>query len=317
VYAKIFTSIFDGSMRGHSDLILVFVNLLCHADQDGMVDRHWRAIADETGLTHDQVRSAVAALEGPDGESRSRNDDGRRIRRIDPERDWGWEIINYQHYRHIRSMEERREYMRNLMRKKRRVLAPVSTPLAMLAKAEAEVEVDIDIETEKKKTQPAPSISTTGKVKSSRKFFIHPTPAEVTAYAQLKHLPVTGEAFCDHYESNGWRVGKNPMKSWQAAVRTWGRNHNQFSATKQTAINTGYAPTTDQTQRANDLARAKEEYAGLETWRSAIETRSVDLPKWANREEVDARQRGILSDIEAKYGADAAAEVRKPKEEQV
>jgi hypothetical protein len=304
VYAKIFTSIFDGSMRGHSDLILVFVNMLCHADQDGMVDRHWRAIADETGLTHDQVRSAVAALEGPDGESRSRNDDGRRIRRIDPERDWGWEIINYQHYRQMRSMEERREYMRNLMRKKRRVLAPVSTPLAMLAKAEAEVEVDIDIETEKKKTPP---ISKIGKVKSSR-FFIHPTPAEVTAYAQLKHLPVTGEAFCDHYEANGWRVGKNPMKSWQAAVRTWGRNHNQFSATKQIAINTGYAPTTDQTQRANDIAQARVEYAAIETWRA-------DPPRWAKPGDADKEQKNILSAIAAKYGADAAAEVRKPKEE--
>jgi len=49
MYARIFSSLFDGSMRGQSDLILVFVNVLCHVDQDGIVDRHWRAIADETG----------------------------------------------------------------------------------------------------------------------------------------------------------------------------------------------------------------------------------------------------------------------------
>jgi hypothetical protein len=304
VYAKIFTSIFDGSMRGHSDLILVFVNMLCHADQDGMVDRHWRAIADETGLTHDQVRSAVAALEGPDGESRSRNDDGRRIRRIDPERDWGWEIINYKHYRQLRSAEERREYLRDYMRKKRRALTPVNICKQCQPIAEAEAEAEV----EKKKTHPAPSISKTGKVKSSRKFFIHPTPAEVTAYAQLKHLPVNGEAFCDHYEANGWMVGKNPMKSWQAAVRTWGRNHNQFSATKQTSLNTGYAPTTDQAQRANDIAQARVEYAAIETWRA-------DTPRWATPGDADKEQKKILSAIAAKYGPDAAAEVRKPKEE--
>jgi dsRNA-specific ribonuclease len=29
------------------------------------------------------------------------------------------------------------------------------------------------------------------------------------------------EAFISHYESNGWKVGKNPMKDWKASVRTW------------------------------------------------------------------------------------------------
>ena len=30
--------------------------------------------------------------------------------------------------------------------------------------------------------------------------------------------------FVDFYESNGWKVGKNPMKDWKAAVRNWERN---------------------------------------------------------------------------------------------
>lgn len=30
--------------------------------------------------------------------------------------------------------------------------------------------------------------------------------------------------FYDYYESNGWRVGKTPMKDWQAAIRNWVRN---------------------------------------------------------------------------------------------
>ena len=28
----------------------------------------------------------------------------------------------------------------------------------------------------------------------------------------------------DHYTANGWRVGKNPMRDWKAAVRTWEKN---------------------------------------------------------------------------------------------
>lgn len=35
--------------------------------------------------------------------------------------------------------------------------------------------------------------------------------------------------FFNHYESNGWKVGKNPMKSWTHAVTNWITNKNQFS----------------------------------------------------------------------------------------
>lgn len=37
------------------------------------------------------------------------------------------------------------------------------------------------------------------------------------------------EACYDHYEGNGWRVGKNPMKDWRAAMRNWKRNSNGFN----------------------------------------------------------------------------------------
>lgn len=163
MYAKLFTSLFDGSMRGHSDLILVFINLLCHADQDGIVDRHWRAISDETGLPLSRVKAAIAELEGPDDQSRSRNDEGRRLKRIDPERDWGWEIVNYKKYEGIRNATERREYMRKLMAEKRKkhqnieensnvstVLAPVSK-VSLLSVSSS---VSVDKEEEEEATPP-------------------------------------------------------------------------------------------------------------------------------------------------------------------
>jgi hypothetical protein len=34
------------------------------------------------------------------------------------------------------------------------------------------------------------------------------------------------QRFVDYYESNGWKVGKNPMKDWKAAVRTWKQQNN-------------------------------------------------------------------------------------------
>lgn len=54
-----------------------------------------------------------------------------------------------------------------------------------------------------------------------RKTFVQPTLAEVTAYCQERRNNVNPRKWLDHYTSNGWRVGRNPMKDWKAAVRTW------------------------------------------------------------------------------------------------
>lgn len=51
--------------------------------------------------------------------------------------------------------------------------------------------------------------------------FSAPTVDEVRAYAQEKGYNIDPEHFVDYYTSNGWRVGRNPMKDWRATVRTW------------------------------------------------------------------------------------------------
>ena len=54
--------------------------------------------------------------------------------------------------------------------------------------------------------------------------FTPPTLEEVTAYCEERKNDIDPEAFIDHYTGNGWKVGKNPMKDWRAAVRQWERN---------------------------------------------------------------------------------------------
>jgi len=88
-------------MRGKSDPLFVFVNLLTHSDQHGIVDRHWRAIADETGLSQERITKAIEFLESPDNESRTPDEEGRRIVRIDTHRAWGWRIVNHTKYRDL------------------------------------------------------------------------------------------------------------------------------------------------------------------------------------------------------------------------
>lgn len=58
----------------------------------------------------------------------------------------------------------------------------------------------------------------------SRKRFTAPTVEEVSAYCRERGNSVDPQHFVAHYEANGWKVGKNPMKDWKAAVRTWERN---------------------------------------------------------------------------------------------
>lgn len=112
MYAKIFTSLYQGTLRGKSHAILVFTNLLAHCDSTGMVDMHPSAIADEVGLPVGDVRTALEYLESPDTESRSPEANGCRIIRLDEHRAWGWQVVNHAKYRAIRSEEDRREQNR-------------------------------------------------------------------------------------------------------------------------------------------------------------------------------------------------------------
>ena len=57
--------------------------------------------------------------------------------------------------------------------------------------------------------------------------FTPPTVDEVKAYCAEKGYAVDPSRFVDYYTSNGWKVGKNPMKDWKAAVRTWNGKEKQ------------------------------------------------------------------------------------------
>jgi DNA-binding transcriptional MerR regulator len=57
--------------------------------------------------------------------------------------------------------------------------------------------------------------------KKERMLFIVPSLQEVSAYCQERNNNVDSQKFFDFYESKGWMVGKNKMKDWKAAVRTW------------------------------------------------------------------------------------------------
>jgi len=153
MYAKVFGSLFDGSMRGRPNLILVFVNMLTRAARDGTDDRTHRVIADETGLELEAVRGAVTELESPDPESRTPDHEGRRIIRLAETRTWGWRIVNFERYHSMRDETERRDYMRRYIaqyretgKDKSRPVNLVNTGKQRLAHVDVDVDVDVDAE---------------------------------------------------------------------------------------------------------------------------------------------------------------------------
>ncbi len=78
--------------------------------------------------------------------------------------------------------------------------------------------------------------------KSKAAAFVPPSPEEVRAYMQEKavQLPAgererLAERFYNYYQANGWKVGKNAMKDWQAAARNWILNQNEHGHYQQPA----------------------------------------------------------------------------------
>ena len=61
--------------------------------------------------------------------------------------------------------------------------------------------------------------------KKQKDVFIKPSIVEIKTYMTEIGMADVSEKWFDYYESNGWLVGKNKMKNWKAAVRTWKNNN--------------------------------------------------------------------------------------------
>jgi hypothetical protein len=127
MYCKLFASLYQGTLRGRSDEILVFTNLLAHTSAAGEVDKHFRAIAEETGLSVDRVKQAIVVLESPDEESRSPDEEGARLVRLDEHRVWGWRVVNHGKYRAYKNEADRAEKNREAQARFRENKRRVST----------------------------------------------------------------------------------------------------------------------------------------------------------------------------------------------
>jgi hypothetical protein len=219
MYCKLFASLYQGTLRGKSHEILVFTNLLAHADAEGYVDKHFRAIADEVGLTVEEVKTAITLLESPDSESRSPENEGRRLLRINDHRAWGWQVVNYAKYRNIKSDEDRRKANREAQQRYRdKHKGKKNTPKV--------IESNDDVI--ERNQESAPSAQGEGEeegkeeVSVRKKSFQKPARNELEAFCRESQLfPRDAEYLWNRWEGNGWVNGGKKIKDWKATIRSW------------------------------------------------------------------------------------------------
>ena len=92
-------------------------------------------------------------------------------------------------------------------------------------KPRADVKKTVEVVEEPKNAEPKQTEQKkeVEEVKKPRKVFKKPTLEEVQAYCNERNNMIDAQRFIDYYESNGWHVGRNPMKDWKASVRNWER----------------------------------------------------------------------------------------------
>lgn len=135
-------------------------------------------------------------------------------------------IPNWGKHQNLDQLEHKAQYMRNYMRdyrEKQKALTCKTNSKTNVSEADKIREEKIRID---KEDIIAPA--------SGAKKFIPPTVEEIRQYCSERNNNVDAQAFIDFYDSKGWFIGKNKMKDWKAAVRTWERTERKGNAGRTT-----------------------------------------------------------------------------------
>jgi len=81
-------------------------------------------------------------------------------------------------------------------------------------------------------TEGKQSLDTNNNINKEKKanIFTPPTVEEVSAYCQERNNSVDPQRWHDFYSAKDWMIGKNKIKDWKAAVRTWEKPRSKESA---------------------------------------------------------------------------------------
>jgi hypothetical protein len=218
-YTPVFGSIYQGTLCGKWPDAAVWASLLPLCDKHGHIDYTPQAIAALTGWPLDLLQQGIAGLCAADPHSRSAAEDGRRLVLIDPNRPWGWKVVNHSKYREKARKSSfdsaRVEDGRNAERMRERRLDPTRPAMT-------------------RDDPPSNSNANTDtNIRGEARSRAHAIPQDFNltpdreAYARAQGVPnprETFDTFRDHFTANG-----KPAKDWDAAWRNWCRREKTFA----------------------------------------------------------------------------------------
>lgn len=222
-YAKVFRTMFTGSMYGAGlHVFATWAWVLTHKDEQGLVEVNTRLVAAELGAEVEQIERAIEYLTSPDPDSRSPEEEGRRMIQVSQ---FGYRVVNHGKYRDRGG--DRTEYWRQ-WRAQRREDATAAQPRTVAQRCAQQKSTHADANADAE----IPSATQ----RSARKPFVPPTVDEVQAYieANPELANVDAGAFVRFFEDGDppWTDSRGkPVKSWKQKLRTWS-NHNEHAAAK-------------------------------------------------------------------------------------
>ena len=226
-FGKVFAGLYEGSMLGAGvHVFALWPYCISRSDAHGRVEVNPRLAAVILGCSIPEVEAALDYLLRPDPESRSKEEDGRRLVRVGQ---FAYRIVNYMKYRDIRDAESRREYQREWVKEKRTGRRPsthVDSRHVSTKSTQAEAEAEAEAEAHGGNGGAPPPVPPPRKTAR----FVPPSVDEVRAEITRRSLPIDPEAFVAHYQANGWVQGRGkPVKDWRACLTTWTKNAPLFS----------------------------------------------------------------------------------------
>lgn len=214
-WVKLTTDMFDNRKIKYirrlpegNNIVLIWVMLLTMAGRcnaGGMIflteniPYTAKSLSDELGFEESTVTLALEALE--------------RLNMIVTDNGC-FRIAGWEEYQNTDKLEKIREQTRERVKRYREnKLLPecnVTGNVTVTQSNATDIDIDKDKEIDKK---------------NNNRRFSPPTLEEVQAYCAERNNGVDAQRFIDFYSSKGWKVGKEKMVDWKAAVRTWERKN--------------------------------------------------------------------------------------------
>jgi hypothetical protein len=224
-FTKLDSGITDSSVWDEpANVLKVFISFWTKCNPDGIVQATYNAIYRAANLCDDNkmplpiesFEKALNVLLVPDPRSRSKEHDGSRIVRLEESK---WLVVTYakrREYTYSDNPESTRK--REQRYKKNGTLRDMSQSVpGHSASHSLSLSASVSGKEEGMQGGKEP------KPKDER-FVIPPTLEMVDRYCKVRNNGLNAQKFVDSYAAKGWKIGKNKMVDWQAAVRTWEGN---------------------------------------------------------------------------------------------